>query len=265
MKVKRMKVLTVAIFMAAAAIILTACASMQKSEADSRIESSIKNSYVFSNYLKDENITVTTRGGDVTLVGTVSDESERLLAEETAKSINGVKKVDNRLEVEGGSPRKGSDAWLGAKVKASLLMNREVSGLKTDVFVKDGVVTLRGQANNSAQKALATEYARDVEGVRNVINEMTIASAGSGTQPSTLSQSVDDASITAQVKLVLATHRSTSALSTNVDTQNGIVTVNGMAGNQAEKDLVTRLVSDVNGVRGVNNEMSVTSPATLIQ
>ncbi len=74
MKVKAMKARTVAIFMAAAAaILLAACASMQNTEADSRIESSIKNSYVFRTYLQDENITVSSRGGDVTLVGTVSD------------------------------------------------------------------------------------------------------------------------------------------------------------------------------------------------
>ncbi len=59
---------------------------------------------------------------------------------------------------------------------------------------------------------------------------MTVAGTGTGTEPSTLTQTVDDASITAQVKLALATHRSTSALNTNVDTQNGIVSVYGVAG-----------------------------------
>ncbi len=266
MKNKSMKIRSLAVCMALASIFLASCASMQKTESDSLVESSIKNSYVFKTFLQDENITVSSRDGNVTLVGTVTDESEKLLAQNTAESVAGVRNVENRLEVEGGSPAKGSDAWLGAKVKASLLMNRAVSGLNTEVFVRDGVVTIRGQAENNAQKELATEYARDVEGVKNVINEMTVAGIASPSQPSaTLSQSVDDASITAQVKLALATHRSTSALATEVDTNNGIVTVSGTADNQAEKDLVTKLVADVNGVKAVNNQMSVAAPALFIK
>jgi len=53
-------------------------------------------------------------------------------------------------------------------------------------------------------------------------------------------------------------HRSTSAVSTKVKTRNGAVTVSGNARNTAEKDLVTKLASDVNGVKTVKNRMTVT-------
>ena len=43
-------------------------------------------------------------------------------------------------------PPPNSDAWLGEKVKATLLFHRNVSGIKTKVDVKDGIVTLRGEA-----------------------------------------------------------------------------------------------------------------------
>jgi osmotically-inducible protein OsmY len=68
---------------------------------------------------------------------------------------------------------------------------------------------------------------------------------------------MDDASVTAAVKLALLTHRSTSALKTDVDTKDGMVTIRGMAKNQAEKDLVTKLAGDINGVKEVKNEMTV--------
>ncbi|HWS15338.1 MAG TPA: BON domain-containing protein, partial [Candidatus Methylomirabilis sp.] len=65
-------------------------------------------------------------------------------------------------------------------------------------------------------------------------------------------------SITAQVKMTLLNHRSTSAVSTKVKTKNGVVTVSGNAGNAAEKALVTRLASDVHGVKNVTNRMTIT-------
>jgi osmotically-inducible protein OsmY len=68
---------------------------------------------------------------------------------------------------------------------------------------------------------------------------------------------IDDASITAQVKITLLFHRSTSALSTKVETNDGVVTMYGKASNTAEKDLVTKLVNDINGVKSVNNRMTI--------
>ena len=68
---------------------------------------------------------------------------------------------------------------------------------------------------------------------------------------------IDDASITVQVKMTLLFHRSTSALNTKVETKLGMVTLSGKARNAAEKDLVTKLVNDVNGVKSVNNRMTI--------
>jgi len=116
-------------------------------------------------------------------------------------------------------------------------------------------VTLRGVADSAAARDLATEYAQDVDGVKRVDNEMTLTSKD-GTKPAT-TQSIDDASITAQVKFALLNHHSTSALRTHVETTDGIVTVTGTAKNQAEIDLVTKLVRDIDGVKDVRNEMTV--------
>jgi len=70
-------------------------------------------------------------------------------------------------------------------------------------------------------------------------------------------ESIDDASITAMVKTTLLYHRSTSALNTTVETKEGVVNLGGKAGNAAEKDLATKLTSDVHGVKSVTNNMTV--------
>ena len=70
-------------------------------------------------------------------------------------------------------------------------------------------------------------------------------------------ETIDDASITAEVKGALVSHRSTSVLNTKVTTVEGIVTLGGRARNAAEKDLVTKLVADINGVKSVVNKMTI--------
>jgi hyperosmotically inducible protein len=61
----------------------------------------------------------------------------------------------------------------------------------------------------------------------------------------------------AKYSLALASRRSTSALRTKVETQDGVTTLTGVATNQAEKDLVTKLTRDIHGVKDVNNNMTV--------
>jgi len=68
---------------------------------------------------------------------------------------------------------------------------------------------------------------------------------------------IDDASITAQVKASLLSHHSTSALKTKVGTTDGVVTVSGIAKNAAEKALVTKLVTGIDGVSSVINNMTI--------
>jgi len=171
-------------------------------------------------------------------------------------SLPGVKSVDNQLEFKGNLPAEKSDGWLSMQVKTLLLFKRNVSGIKTRVSVKEGIVTLKGEAANQAQKDLVGEYAKDVEGVKGVKNEMTVAKALSGSEQ-TLSEKVDDASITAQIKIALLTHHSTSAFKTGVETNNGVVTLSGKATSGAGKDMATKVADDVNGVKKVINNMIV--------
>jgi len=78
-----------------------------------------------------------------------------------------------------------------------------------------------------------------------------------GEKVDALSESIDDASVTALVKTTLLYHRSTSALRTTVNTKDGVVYLGGQARNGAEEDLATKLVSDVHGVKRVVNNMVV--------
>ena len=242
------------VMMVAVVALLMTSLPVQASKMDDRIESSAKKSYVFKTYLKGDEINIQSRNGAVTLTGTVADNHHKSLAQETVAGLPDVKSVDNKLEVKGAAPAENSDAWLTTKVKTMLLFHRNVSAM-TEVNTKDGIVTLQGEATSQAQKDLTTEYAKDVEGVKDVKNEMTVSKTSKKTQ--TVGEKIDDASITAQVKMTLLYHRSTSALNTKVETKRGVVTLSGKAGNAAEKDLATKYANDVNGVKGVKNRMTI--------
>jgi hyperosmotically inducible periplasmic protein len=162
--------------------------------------------------------------------------------------------AENTNKSHNSEPAEGSDAWLSMKVKAALLVHRNVSAVRTKVDVKDGVVTLTGEAESQAEKDLATEYTKDVAGVKSVNNQMTIGK--NANQPS-MEERLDDAGLIAQIKMALLARNSASALRTNVDAKDGVVTLKGVAKNDAERQLATKIASDIKGVKNVINEMTI--------
>jgi len=245
--------------LAVASTVLLTSSPARAADTDSRIESSAAKSYVFKTYLKDDAIKTEAKDGVVTLTGTVAEASHKSLAENTVEGLPGVKSVDNQLVVSGEQPAEHSDTWISMKVKTALLFHRNVSASGTSVNVKDGVVILTGEASSLAQKELTTEYAKDIDHVKAVVNDMTIAQTPAAPEATT-NDKIDDASITAEIKSSLLSHRSTSALHTTISTTDGVVTVGGRAKNDAEKSLVTKLATDINGVNSVINNMTIAVP-----
>ena len=68
---------------------------------------------------------------------------------------------------------------------------------------------------------------------------------------------IDDATITASVKLALAFKPGVSAIGINVDTHRGVVTLRGEVGTEAERQLAAMVAEDCSNVRQVVNELRV--------
>ena len=226
---------------------------------DRKIEEAAASSYNFRTVLEKQ-VSVKAEEGVVTLSGTVLDQEQKALAEETVRGLPGVREVNNQLEVATKGAER-SDGWIALKIRSVLLLRSNVSATETDVSVRDGNVVLTGTAENPAQKELTETYAREVAGVKSVENKIEVRPAGAADQVAsanrTLGEKIDDTSITAQVKYALLTHRATSALKTDVDTTNGVVAISGNATSGAEKDLVSKLAASVRGVASVDNRMNV--------
>ena len=221
---------------------------------DRKIEAAAKDSYNYRTVLEDH-VKVKAEEGVVTLTGTVPDADHRTLAEDTVSDLPGVVSVVNQIKVEPPAPEH-SDGWISTKIRTKLLLKGNVSIIDTKVVVQDGVVTLTGTAGTTAQKELTGAYVKEIAGVKTVNNLLTVTPPP--VEPArSLGDRIDDASITAQVKYALLTHKSTSALKTSVKTKNGAVAIEGEAGSAAEKDLVTLLANGVRGVKLVSNQMTV--------
>lgn len=219
------------------------------SATDNKIEEAAKASYNYRTVLEDH-VKVKAKDGIVTLTGTVQDKDAKALAVDTVENLPGVIGVKNEIKVESAYPEK-SDGWMALKIRGRLLVKGNVSASTTKVAVKEGHVTLNGTADNVAQKELTAIYAKDIDGVKSVQNDIVV------TDKATVGEKIDDASITSQVKFALLTHKSTSALKTKVVTADGVVLITGDAASDAEKSLVTKLAGDVRGVTKVSNNMVV--------
>jgi hyperosmotically inducible protein len=69
------------------------------------------------------------------------------------------------------------DATLAANVKTQITADATLAKSVINVTAKDGVVTLTGNANSDAEKAKAEQIAKGVDGVKSVVNSLTVKPA----------------------------------------------------------------------------------------
>ncbi|MDI1269185.1 MAG: BON domain-containing protein [Polaromonas sp.] len=93
----------------------------------------------------------------------------------------------------------------------------------------------------------------------NAMKEASKDAQATGSQASTtMGEKIDDLTITATVSTGLAKDPDLSAIKINVDTKDGVVTLNGPAPSAAAKDKATEIAKQVKGVTSVNNQLTVT-------
>lgn len=169
-------------------VLLTGAACSRQQIDDAAITSSIKTKYAAEPNTSALKIIVETHQGVVTLAGTVPTQAEKAKAEEIARGTGGVASVVNQIEV---NPRTISttnieqkvddaakavgaginDAGILARIKAKYVTE---GILGTNVDVKEGVATLKGEVTGAAVKEKAVALARETEGVKSVVNQLTV-------------------------------------------------------------------------------------------
>ena len=194
-----------------------------------------------------------------------------------------------------------SDPGITTAVKSKLAADEMVKAYQIDVDTADRVVTLSGTVENTAAREQAVVLARQTDGVRDVVDNITV---NAQTAPTTGNLSdrageagrdvangaretgrdvaneareagrdgldsardatagtqrvATDVSITAAVKSQLLADRMVSGLKIDVDTNRGVVTLNGMAKTQAEADRAAMIARETMGVTSVVNNLRIT-------
>lgn len=146
------------------------------------------------------------------------------------------------------------DAVLLTSVKAALIDNSTTKAHDINVEVNRGVVQLNGDVESQEQKSEATKVARNVDGVKEVKNNLTVQQGSR-----TAGEYVDDSILTAKVKAKLIESSETKAHQINVETNQGVVHLSGFVNDQAAKSAAGEVARSVTGVKDVKNELSVKS------
>jgi hyperosmotically inducible periplasmic protein len=215
-------------------------------------------------------INVDTVDGRVTLHGVVPTDAEKMNAETAARSIDGVRTVQNLLQVVPSSRKeavKVADAQLQKNVEAVLSRDAALEDSSVKVAsVHDGVVLLAGSTKTLSAHRRALEDARAVPGVKRVSTEIQspdrlgdaeIATKGPMAKDASMKSAAYDAWITTDAKARLLATADVPALEVNVDTTNGVVTLFGTVPTETAKRVAELEVKKIDGVRAVQNELQI--------
>jgi hyperosmotically inducible periplasmic protein len=145
---------------------------------DATVTAKVKAELVKNPDTKARQIHVMTKNGMVELTGFVDSLAEKQAAERQAQAVEGVKSVDNRLQLAGERTAKSvlSDSSVTAKVKSKLIEDPTTKARDIHVETKAGIVQLSGFVSSSDEKAQAAKIAREVEGVQSVRNDLMVKS-----------------------------------------------------------------------------------------
>jgi hyperosmotically inducible protein len=166
-----------------AAILAAGCAQAPQERSagqvmdDTVIASRVNTALMDSKTTKSKDINVEVRRGEVQLAGFVDSEAERQAAGEITRKIEGVRKVDNSLQIRKGELSAGQtvdDGLITVKVKSALIQDSRTKAYQIDVNTHGGTVQLAGFVDSRDAKTVAQQIAAAVEGVRNVQNDLEV-------------------------------------------------------------------------------------------
>lgn len=123
------------------------------------------------------NVSVEVVRGRVLLIGTVASQADKDTAETLAREVQGVKEVDNQIQIadSGGVGGYASDSWITTKVKSNLLTDFSLNGLSIGVETVNGIVYLSGVVRSEAQRDKAVNTARSISGVQKVVSAIQVS------------------------------------------------------------------------------------------
>jgi len=153
-----------------------------------------------------------------------------------------------------------NDTAITARIETLFLVSEHLSPFNINTTTVNGVVTLTGSVADEVQKDLATDLAKSVDGVKDVVNNLTVVGTVVSARPKrTWQDRVNDISLAATVRSNLLYNKELKGLKIGVSAESGNVTLFGVVNTFFEKDRIEQIVMETRGVNKVTNNLTVHS------
>ena len=143
---------------------------------DAIIKTVIKNAYFDQNEILFFDIDVEVSQARVLLTGTVENIDLKIEATRIAWGVNGVQTVINEIQISNSDNilNYADDLVISTKVKGKLILNENINSLNYSVETVNKHVYIIGIASNQDERDLVVDTAKEVFGVQEVIDYITI-------------------------------------------------------------------------------------------
>ncbi len=162
---------------------------LRTSASDLRIQAEINDLWLRQDLDIFTKLDMTVNQGRVLITGIVQNPEHRVDAVRLAWKVNGVKQVINEIKIADSTGFTGfmSDAWISAKIRTGLTIDKNIQNLNYTIDTVDGAVYLMGVAQSRAELNRVVERARTTKGVNRVVSYVKIAGEDIGDASATMS------------------------------------------------------------------------------
>jgi len=213
-------------------------------ESDSGLRDAVIRQIEWDPQVKSRDISVAALDHVITLTGFAHSYSEKYAAEKAAKSVYGVRAVANDIEVKPGTTR--SDPEIARDVAQAIKLDVTVPFERIKISVQDGFVALEGDVEWNFQRVRAEACARNVSGVKGVMNHIIL-------KP----KPVSTVEVLHKIEEALRRNAEVDARRITVSAKDGQVHLYGSVRSWAERDEAERAAWAAPGVAEVVDHISV--------
>jgi osmotically-inducible protein OsmY len=213
--------------------------------SDSDIKRNVEEELRWDPDIESTDIAVTVKNGVVTLAGFVPSYSQKFEAEKDAKRVAGVIGVANDIEVRIPTVDQRPDPEIARDAAAAIKSQLPLSYENMKVTVRDGWITLEGQAEWYYQKERAEEAVRWIKGAKGVTNTIEVKPK---VTPSEIKRKIEEA---------FKRSAEVDANNITVEASDGEVVLKGTVHSWFEREEAERAAWAAPGVKKVEDRISI--------